>query len=115
MAINKDPKEMDRDEVRQFIVETMREVSKELFANDKFIFKKNIKIEDGFGIESGMREGLIIGTDTGQKIGFYGTTPVDQPVTVIDPTTEGGVVQDATCRTRVGDLIDRLQELGLIA
>lgn len=47
------------------------------------------------------------------KIGFYGTSPVSQPATISDPS--GGGTQDAEARTAINSLIDRLQELGLIA
>ena len=44
------------------------------------------------------------------NLGFYGVTPVDQPDTVVDAN---GTLEDAT--TKINQLIDRLQELGLIA
>jgi len=47
------------------------------------------------------------------KIAFYNTTPVNQPDTVADPS--GGATQDAEARTAIDAIIDRLQELGLIA
>lgn len=57
--------------------------------------------------------GTKIGTGTNQLLGFYNATPVDQPATVADPS--GGVVIDAESRTAIIAIIDRLQELGLIA
>jgi hypothetical protein len=57
--------------------------------------------------------GTKIGTATNQLLGFYGATPVDQPATVSDPS--GGGTQDAEARTAINAIIDRLQELGLIA
>jgi hypothetical protein len=57
--------------------------------------------------------GTKIGTATTQKIGFYNATPVVRPATVADPT--GGVMIDAESRTAINAIIDRLQELGLIA
>lgn len=57
--------------------------------------------------------GNNIGKTTSTKIGFYGVTPVDQPVTISDPS--GGSTVDAEARTAINALIDRLQELGLIA
>jgi hypothetical protein len=57
--------------------------------------------------------GIKIGSATSSLLGFYGVTPVDQPATVTDPT--GGGTQDAEARTAINDIIDRLQELGLIA
>lgn len=57
--------------------------------------------------------GTKIGTATTQKLGFYNATPVDQPATVADPA--GGAIVDAESRTAIIAVIDRLQELGLIA
>uniref|UniRef100_A0A6M3JB95 Uncharacterized protein n=1 Tax=viral metagenome TaxID=1070528 RepID=A0A6M3JB95_9ZZZZ len=68
---------------------------------------------DGANLIIGTTTGTKIGTAITQLLGFYGVTPVDQPGTVIDPT--GGVVNDAECRTAVIAVIDRLQELGLLA
>ena len=55
----------------------------------------------------------IIGNQTSDQIGFYGIGPVDQPLTVADAA--GGSTVDAEARTAVNAIIDRLQELGLIA
>ncbi len=63
--------------------------------------------------QSGGSGGLMLAVSTSQKIGFYGTTPVDQPVTVSDPS--GGTTIDSEARTAINALIDRLQEFGLIA
>ena len=68
---------------------------------------------DGVNLSFGTTSGTKLGTATTQKIGFYNVTPVDQPATVTDPT--GGVTQDAEARTAINAIIDRLQELGLIA
>jgi hypothetical protein len=57
--------------------------------------------------------GLKLGTATSDLIGFYGVAAVDQPATVADPS--GGATQDAEARTAIASIIDRLQELGLIA
>lgn len=57
--------------------------------------------------------GTKIGTAANQLLSFYGATPVDQPATVSDPT--GGTTIDAEARTAIIAIIDRLQELGVIA
>jgi hypothetical protein len=54
--------------------------------------------------------GTMIGTATNQLLGFYGATPVNRPDTVADAD---GSLADAT--TKINTIIDRLQELGLIA
>ena len=70
-------------------------------------------IETQAGSGGGTLRGLKIGGATTSLIGFYGVTPVDQPATVADPT--GGMIIDAEARTAIQAIIDRLQELGLIA
>jgi len=65
------------------------------------------------GSGGGTLRGLNIGSASTSLLGFYGATPVDRPDTVADPT--GGGTIDAEARTAINALIDRLQELGLIA
>ena len=65
------------------------------------------------GSGGGTLRGLRIGSAITSLLGFYGVTPVDQPATVADPT--GGGTIDTEARTAIGLIIDRLQELGLIA
>jgi hypothetical protein len=65
------------------------------------------------GSGGGTLRGLKIGSASTSLLGFYGATPVDRPDTVADPT--GGGTVDAEARTAINALIDRLQELGLIA
>ena len=65
------------------------------------------------GSVGGTLRGIKIGSATSSLLGFYGATPVDRPATVADPT--GGGTVDAEARTAINDIIDRLQELGLIA
>lgn len=68
-----------------------------------------LNILDGGNIATGTGTGLKLGTATSQKLGFFGVNPVDQPATVADATDAPSVI------LRCNDIIDRLQELGLIA
>ena len=70
-------------------------------------------IEVTAGSAGGTLRGLRIGGATTSLLGFYGATPVDQPATITDPT--GGGTIDTEARTAINTIIDRLQELGLIA
>jgi hypothetical protein len=70
-------------------------------------------IETDKGSAGGTLRGLRIGGATTSLVGFYGATPVDRPDTVADPT--GGSTIDTEARTAINTIIDRLQELGLIA
>lgn len=49
-----------------------------LSAADKYTFQKNVQIFDGHNIILGTNTGTKIGTSAGQKMGFYGTTPIAQ-------------------------------------
>ena len=79
-----------------------------------FILYKNTQILDGRNIQTGRTTGTKIGTATDQLLGFYGTTPVNQPATLADIASAGGD-NDGTARTRCDAIVSRLQELGLIA
>jgi hypothetical protein len=70
-------------------------------------------IDAEFGGTGTALRGIKIGSATSSLLGFYGATPVDQPATVADPA--GGGTVDTEARTAINAIIDRLQELGLIA
>lgn len=76
---------------------------------DKDIFSNRVIINNKLEI----RDGVQMGNATTSLNGFYGATPVDQPATIADPA--GGVTVDSQARTAINTIIDRLQELGLIA
>lgn len=100
---------MSEEQIRQLI----REEISRFIKSDKYVFDRMIQILDGKNIQTGRTYGTKIGTATDQKIGFYGTTPVDKPATVNDPA--GGLTVDSEARTAINAIIDRLQELGLIS
>ncbi len=60
-------------------------------------------------LSDGNEDGTILGQSTADKVGFYGTTPVDQPATVTNATDAATVI------TSCNAVIARLKELGLIA
>jgi hypothetical protein len=60
-------------------------------------------------LSNGGPDGTRLGQNATDLVGFYGATPVDQPAIVADATDA------ATAITTVNAVIDRLQELGLIA
>ena len=84
-----------------------------LFFSDRYLFSRDIEMEGGRNMQFSTNTGTKIGTGTDQLMGFYNVTPVDQPATVTDPS--GGATVDAESRTAIIAVIDRLQELGLIA
>jgi hypothetical protein len=98
---------MDENKVRQII----REELSSLIGIDRYLFQKNIQIFDARNIQLGRENGTQIGTDTDQKLGFYGETPVTQQAKVDDPS--GGETVDSEARTAVKEVIDVLENLGL--
>ena len=70
-------------------------------------------IQTTAGSAGGTKRGLQIGGAATDELGFFGATPVDQPATVADPS--GGSTVDTEAREAIAAVIDRLQELGLIA
>ncbi len=97
--------------------EQIRQIIKEELANlikiDKYVFNKNIQIMDGRNIQVGRTTGTIIGTETDQKIGIYGNTPVIQAGAITKPT--GGSNIDPQARTAIDDLIDKIKAFGITA
>lgn len=106
----KDPKD---ERMREIIREEITNALQEFIYIDKYKFNKTVEIEDNKNIKFSGKFGTKIGTATTEKLAFYGNTPVDQPATVSDPS--GGVTVDSQARTAINAIIDRLQELGLIA
>lgn len=117
---------IEEQKIKDLIKKTIREELGQFLGYDKYTFQKGIKIFDGRHITSGRTKGTKIATGTDQKIGFYGITPVDQPATVADFTPNLGSGSDhvnftsltdnfTNVQTAINAIIDRLQELGLIA
>jgi len=77
---------------------------------DRFIFQRDIEIFDEKDFTFSRTTGTRIGTNVAEKMGFWNVTPVNQPDTVTDASGCNGTADD-----KVNELIDRLQELGLIA
>lgn len=73
----------------------------------------DITIADGLAVNVGSTSGTQFGTSSGQKIGFWGASPVIRPATVTAPA--GGTTVDSECRASLSDLITKLKAIGLIS
>jgi hypothetical protein len=102
--------QFSEEQVRQIIKEELEQI----LIGEKFVFSKPIQIMDGRNIVMGKTTGTKFGTETGQKIGFYNKTPVVQGSTISDPSGQATDL-DAEARTAINALIDRLQDIGIIA
>lgn len=60
----------------------------DMFAVDRIIFDRTLKMLDGRNIQFGGQIGTKIGTEADEKIGFFGATPVIQQTY---PTTAEGI------------------------
>ena len=96
----------------QKVREIIRQELGNFILTDKYIFEKLVQFLDGRNIQLGKTTGTKLGTSSSEKLGLWGTTPVDQPETVSDPS--GGGTVDSQARTAVIAIIDRMQELGSI-
>ena len=102
---------MDKDKIVQLIKEVMRQELDQMISNDRFIFRRNVEFENDINIDFGSRTGTMIGSSS-SKLALFGTTPVNQPETISDPS--GGATVDQPARDGVESIIARLKELGLI-
>jgi len=105
---------MDEQRVRQII----REELANIIWTDRYVFDKHLQLLDARNFQVGTIGGTKIGTATNQKLGFYGADPVDQPATVDDASAQGALYNQSNVQSiadTVNTVIDRLQELGLIA
>jgi hypothetical protein len=68
-----------------------------------------VNLEEASNVQLGTITGTKIGTATTQKIGFYDSTPVVQPIAVADATDAASAI------TQLNLLLDRMRTLGLIA
>ncbi len=86
----------------------------------------DVNIADAKNIILDTITGTKIGTAITQLLGFYNATPVDQPDTVADAATQDLTGADSvdqtkleadltSCKNAINLIVDRLQELGLIA
>lgn len=114
---------MSPDEVRQII----RDELKELLASDRYIFHKTIQMLDGRNIILGKSNGTKFGTESTQKIGFLGATPVVQQTATgatLGMTTPGGatVQEDSafggstgTTKYTIHGIVNCLKVFGFLA
>ena len=111
---------MDELQVRKII----REELSNLFGIDRFTFQKNIQIFDRRDIQFGRTNGTKIGTEgyvdannPGQKLAFWGVTPITQPSAITDALAQSvdyvqGDVQSIA--DAVNNILDALQAIGII-
>jgi hypothetical protein len=119
---------MDKEELKKFIEQVIEEKMFNFFKIDKNIFDKHTQILNGYNIQLGKGVGTKIGTEggaTGQKLGFFGTTPVVQQPAIVDASATADINGTDTVnravlvtvldnhKTTINKIIDNLENLGL--
>lgn len=98
-----------------------------LALSDRYDFTKDIQVRDSRKIHFGITKGTTIGTGTTQKIGFWGVTPVIQPIAdtgTVGHYAIGGTAvlhQDqftgsdvASSRYSINGIVDSLKAVGIL-
>jgi hypothetical protein len=80
----------------------------------KHTFKRDLQLANGRRIVAGTSKGLQIGTESTQKLGFFGATPVAQQAD-IGTISEVGTDQDGAARATINQIITVLDNLGFTA
>lgn len=107
-------------------IDDLKERFERFSKSDRYIFEKELEIANGRDFKFSTETGSKFGTGTDQKMSFYGVTPVDQPDTVSDVSLQSLVGSDTVhlanlitdmtnLQAAQSAIIDRLQELGLMA
>lgn len=94
-------------------IQELRDILGKIISSDKSIFPYNSQILDGRNIQLGRTTGTIIGTETDQKLGFMGKTPVIQQDAITAPA--GGDPIDTQARTAINTIITTLETFGFVA
>ena len=118
------PEEIQKLQERIIILENV------LFAlarSNKYMFSKNIMMQDGRNIELNTGTGTKIGTATGQRLSLWNVTPVIQPSSTGEATgftagAGGTAVKDVSTFTgnsgstayTLGDIVKHLKAVGIL-
>lgn len=90
-------------------LELLETIVLSLIRSDRLFVEKHLQLLDARNIQLGKSVGTKIGTESTQKLGFYGATPVARQASVTDAD---GTLSGAT--STINTVIDRLQAYGLL-
>ncbi len=111
---------MDEIEQLKQRVTYLEGIINQVFRGDRYLFQKNLEIKDRDIVLSAVRGTKIgtVGGASGQKIGFFGATPVIRQTANTAPSGGGSGSSDAvdvSARTAIGQIRTTLNNLGLTA
>ncbi len=73
---------------------------------DKVIFNKDIMLQDGRDIIVAKGVGTKIGTESTQKLAFFGATPIARQATISTPSSAGGTYSQSQVQSIVNAVIE---------
>jgi hypothetical protein len=82
-----------------------------LLKSDRMTLNRTLQMEDGRCIQVGKTTGTRIGTESTQKLAFFGSAPVAQQSAI--PSPSSGTTIDNQARTAVDAIRDLLHAYGL--
>ncbi len=94
-------------------VDALQRTMAMLFKSDRLTIGRTLQIGDGRSIQVGRTTGTRIGTESTQKLGFFGVAPVAQQSAISGAA--GGTTIDTQSRTAITAIISALHNLGLTA
>lgn len=100
---------MDENKIREIV----RKELGIILGTDKYIITRDMKISDGRNFQLAKGTGTMIGTESVQKIGFLGKSPVAQQAAISTPS--GGTTIDSYARARIDDIRAVLIAFGFTA
>ena len=104
---------MNEEQVQRMIDETLAKRIGDTNFSSRLVLQKHLTMYNGNNIEVGKGVGTKIATETDQKLGMYGTTPVVQGSAI--GNASGGVVVDTEARSAVNSILTALRNIGIIA
>ena len=114
---------MTEEQIRQIIRDELRN----FITSDKYQFNRTARFGDGINLEFATSTGTKIGTAIGQKLAFYGTTPVARtnPTGITAGFVNVGTGTEVTEADTfdgntggqvytIGDIVKKLKDLGIL-
>jgi len=109
---------MEEEQIRQII----REELSGLLGTDRYMFQRHLQVFDGRNIHFGTSTGTKIGTESTQKLAFYGATPIIQQTTTSQTAAAfsantSGISDDSATWDgyTIGDIVAILKAYGLLS
>ena len=92
-------------------VQLLENIIHQLVASNRYTFLRDTEYFDGRNLKFGKNVGTRIGTETTQKLGFWGKTPIVQRTAILNPS--GGSTVDTQARSTIANIINFFTTIGL--